>query len=137
MLRDEQIDYVFAALIDDRGDRLAFDVIQAPAKKGEAFRGQIDDRWSNVDAAVKPRLDGVPIAGLDIHQMTGLQRTNMRRYDLLGDRLLLIPADHREDETGRRRRRKHGAHRKSAEEGPPGWLHEPADRDNARCRYRR
>ena len=67
MLRDEQIDYVFATLVDNRGDRLAVDVIQAPAKKGEAFRGQIDDRRGDVDPAVEPRLDGVPIAGLDIH----------------------------------------------------------------------
>src|SRR5262249_3742263 len=137
MLRDEQIDYVFAALIDDRGDGLAVNVIQTPAKKGEAFRGQIDDRRSKVDPAVEPRLDEVTIAGLDLSEMTGLERMNRRRYDFLGYRLLLIPADHCEDEAGRSRRRKHRAHRKSAEEGSPGWLHELADRNNARCRCRR
>jgi hypothetical protein len=43
--------------------------------------------------------------------------------DFSGDRLLLIPADHREDEAGCNCRRKHGAHRKSAEERPTGsWL---------------
>ena len=78
MLGDEQIDHMFATLIDDRGDRLTVDVIQAPAKKRETFRGQIDDWWRHVDAAVKPRLDGMPVASLDIHQMPGLQRTDMR-----------------------------------------------------------
>src|SRR5215469_6299035 len=131
MLRNEQIDHVFATLINDRGNGLAVNVIQAPAKESKAFRGQIHDRRSYVDPAVEPRLDGVPIAGLNIHQMTGLQRTDVRRYNFFGDRLVLIPADDREDETGRSRRGKHGAHCKSAEEGPPGWLHELADRNNA------
>ena len=69
MLRDKQIDHVFSALIDDRGNRFVIDVIEASAKKRKAFRGQIDHWRRNIDPAVEPRFHGVPIAGFDIHQL--------------------------------------------------------------------
>ena len=62
------------------------------AKKRKALCGQIDHRGGDVDSAVEPRLDGVLVAGFDIHQMTGLQRTDMRRNNFVGDRLRLIVA---------------------------------------------
>ena len=43
-LRDEQIDHVLAPPIDDRGHRLAVDVVEPPADQREALRGQVDHR---------------------------------------------------------------------------------------------
>ena len=38
VLRDEQVYHVFTALIDDGGDRLAVDIIEASAQKRKALR---------------------------------------------------------------------------------------------------
>src|SRR5580704_16346909 len=65
-LADEQIDHVLAPVIDDRGHRLAVDVIEPAADQGKTLRGQVDDRRRNVELAVEPRLDGVLIAGFDV-----------------------------------------------------------------------
>src|SRR5262252_157842 len=76
------------------------------------------------------------VAGCYIHQMAGLQRTDMRRNNLVGDRLLLIAADDSQDEARGNRCRKRGAHSKSAEERPPGRFEKATHRDDAR-RWRR
>ena len=44
-LRDEQIDHVFSTLIDDRGHRLAIDVIETAAEERKALRRQVDNGW--------------------------------------------------------------------------------------------
>src|SRR6516165_12769811 len=77
LLGDEQIDYVLAPLIDDRGNRLAVDIVEPAAEQRKALRGQVDDRWRYIDPAVEPRLDGMLVAGRHIHQMARLQRTDM------------------------------------------------------------
>ena len=84
-LGDEQIDDVLAALIDDRSHRLAVDVIEAAAEQRKALRGQVDDRRRDVDLAVEPRLDRMLVAGFHVHQVSGLQRADMRRHDFVGD----------------------------------------------------
>src|SRR5580700_6520597 len=52
-LRDEQIDHVLAAAIDDRRDRLAVDVIEPAADQGKTLRGQVDHRRGNFELAVE------------------------------------------------------------------------------------
>src|SRR5271155_3947288 len=51
-LADEQIDHMLAPAIDDRGHRLAVDVIEPAADQGKALRSQIDDRRRDVELAV-------------------------------------------------------------------------------------
>ena len=63
MARDEQIDDMVAAPIDQRGGGLAVDVVEPAADQREALRGQVDHRRRNVELAVEPRLDVVLVAG--------------------------------------------------------------------------
>src|SRR5580693_8409591 len=120
-LADEQIDHVLAPVIDDRGHRLAVDVIEPAADQGKTLRRQVDDRRGDVELAVEPRLDGVLVAGFDVGQMAGLQRAQMRRHDVAGDLLILVVADHGNDEARGHDGRQRGADSKTAEEIFPGF----------------
>src|SRR5580693_3924481 len=120
-LADEQIDHMLAAAIDDRCHRLAVDVIEPAADQGKTLRGQIDDRRRDVELAVEPRLDGVLVAGFHVGQMPGLQRAQMRRHDVAGDLLILVVADHGNDEARGHDGRQRGADSKTAEEIFPGF----------------
>src|SRR5215468_4831937 len=68
--------------------------------------------------------------------MARLQRTDMCRNNLVGDRLLPIAADDGEDEARGDCCRKRRAHSKSSEERPPGRFEKAAYRGDAR-RWRR
>src|SRR4029077_15885904 len=127
-LRDEEIDHVLAAAIDDRRHRLAVDVIERAADQGESLPGQVDDRRRDVELAVEPRLDGVLVAGFDVGQMSGLQRAQMRRHDVAGDLLILVVMDDGNDETCSHGGRQRGAGGEGAEEILAGRAQGPETR---------
>jgi len=64
--------------------------------------------------------------------MAGLQRTDMRRNNLVGDGLLLIAADDGENKARGDRCRKRGTYSKSAEERSPSRF-EKARRSGSMC----
>ena len=113
---DEQIDHVFAPLVDDRGHRFAGEVIEPAAKQRETFRGEVDYRRPDIDPAVEPRLDGMLVARLHIQQMIGLERAKVRRLQIVSNLLSLIIGNDAEDETCRNRGGQARAERESAEE---------------------
>src|SRR6202051_3011523 len=96
-LGEEQIDNVFAALIDNRRHRLAVDIIEAAAEEPEALRREVDDRRRDVEFTVEPWLDRVLVARFHVYQMPSLERTYVGRHDFVGDGLLLIGAYHGRD----------------------------------------
>src|SRR5256886_17625569 len=53
-LRNEEIDHVFAASIDNRGDGLAVDIVEPSAEQHEALRRQIHDRRRSCELSVEP-----------------------------------------------------------------------------------
>src|SRR5262249_54365615 len=53
-LRNEEIDHVLAASIDDRGDDLALNIVEPSAKQHKAFCRQVHDRRRYIDLAVEP-----------------------------------------------------------------------------------
>src|SRR4051795_11878793 len=58
-LRDEQIDDVHAAPVDQRGDGLAVEIVEPAADQREALRGQVNQRRRDIKTSVEPRLHGV------------------------------------------------------------------------------
>jgi len=75
---------VLVALIDERGDRPAVEIVEPPARQRKARGAEVLDRRCEIDAAVEPRFDGVAILGRDVLQMAGLQRSDMAGNHLLG-----------------------------------------------------
>src|ERR1700728_1371375 len=115
-LGNEEIYDVFAAFIDHRSHRLAINIVEPSAQQGEALRRQIDDRRRDVDLAVEPRFYGVLIAGLDVHQVSGLERANVGRHHFAGDRMFLVVADNGQHQARGERAGEHRAGGKAAEE---------------------
>ena len=113
-LRHEQVDDVLAAAIDHGADGAGIDIIEPAADQGKALRGEVDYRRRDVELAVEPRFHGVLVGGNHVGEMTGLQRTQMRRYDLRLNALDVILTQHDRDQTGRRQGRYCRAHRKAA-----------------------
>ncbi len=135
-LCDEQIDDVLAALVDHRGHRLAIDIVEASAQQRKALRRQVDDRRRHVELAVEPRLDRMLIAGFHVHQVSGLQRADMRRHHFVGDGLVLVAADDGEHQARGQRRGYHRAGGEAAEECPPRRPSELTRRDDLGRRLR-
>ena len=86
---------MLAAFVDDGGDRLAIDVIETATKQRKALGSQVNNWRRDVDLTVEPWLDRVLVARFHVHQVTELQRADMRRDYLVGDRLLLIIGEDR------------------------------------------
>src|SRR6266516_3474334 len=68
-LRNEEIDHVSAASIDNRGDGLAVDIIEPSAEQREALRCQIHDWWCDIDLAVEPRFHRMLVARLYVGEV--------------------------------------------------------------------
>jgi hypothetical protein len=64
------------------------------AKQSKALRGEVDDWRRDVDPAVEPRFDRMLVTRLHVHQVTGLQRADMRGDDLVRHLLILIALEH-------------------------------------------
>src|SRR5439155_13327973 len=78
----KQIDNVLVALVDERGDRAAGEIIEPPAAQREVLGREILDRRRKIDPPVKPRLDRVAVGGADIFEMAGLQGADVSADDL-------------------------------------------------------
>ena len=81
-LRHEQVDDVLAAAIDHGADGAGIDIIEPAADQRKALRDEVDHRRRDIELAVEPRLYRVLVGRNHVGEMTGLQRTQMRRYDL-------------------------------------------------------
>src|SRR5260221_11943709 len=53
-LRNEEIDHVLAASIDNRGDGLAVDIVDPSAEQHEALRCRIHDRRHYIELSFEP-----------------------------------------------------------------------------------
>src|SRR5215204_413692 len=64
--RDEHVNRVLPALVDERSHRPPAEVIETPSDEWKADRGEINDRWSEIELAKKPWLDRVLICGRNV-----------------------------------------------------------------------
>src|ERR1700674_5313028 len=65
----EDVDRMLLALIDERGNGAAGEVIESAAVQRKAERSEGVDLGREVQFAQKPRFDGVLIGGADVKQM--------------------------------------------------------------------
>jgi hypothetical protein len=70
-LRDEEIDHMRAAPIDDRRDGLAVDIVEPSAEQHETLCGQVHDRRRDIDLAVEPRFHRMLVAGAHVGEVVG------------------------------------------------------------------
>src|SRR6202041_256491 len=75
---DEDIHEMFAADIDQSGDRLAVHDVNAAALQRESLIAKILDRRREIQLTVEPGLHGVLIGRDNIGEMPGLQRSQVR-----------------------------------------------------------
>src|SRR5260370_8845715 len=81
-------------LVDKRGDIAMIQIVQTAADQREAFVREVYDRRSEIEFAVEPRLHGVLVGGLNVKQVSGLQRANVIRYDLLSEQIRVLASAH-------------------------------------------
>ena len=80
---------MLSKLINERGHIPVANIVQPPADQRITLIGQIANRRREVELAVKPRLHRVLVRGHNIHQVSGLERSNMARHELLGNQIAL------------------------------------------------
>jgi len=69
---------MLAAGVDEHGYGAALDYVQAAALQRKSFVYKIVDRRSERELAVEPGFYGVLVGGLDVFEMAGLKRAEMR-----------------------------------------------------------
>src|SRR6266567_4651515 len=111
--QNKNVDDVLAARINQRGDILPAENIEAPADQRKTFVREIFHGGNKSELAIEPRLDSVLVGGSNVHEMAGLQGANMRVDDL-----------------GRGEGRRRGAvlearHSKPGNGGNNQWLRQP------------
>src|ERR1700747_2068155 len=89
-LRNEEIDHVFAASIDNRGDGLAVVIVEPSAEQREALGCQIHDRRRYIELAVEPWFHRMLVARLHVGQVVALKRAHVRRHNIAEHPLVLI-----------------------------------------------
>src|SRR6266496_3999476 len=97
-LRDEEIDHMRTAPINDRSDGLAVDVVEPPTEQREALRCQVHDRRCNVHLAIEPWSHRMLVARLHVGEVVTLKRAHMRRRHVAKHPLVLIRSDDGDDE---------------------------------------
>ena len=102
-MRNEEIDHVFAASIDNRGDGLAVDIVEPSAEQHEALRCQVHDRRRYIELAVEPWFHRMLVARLHVGQVVALKRAHVRRHNIAEHPLVLIRSKDRDDEARRHR----------------------------------
>src|SRR6185437_6073220 len=65
--------------------RPAAEIIEPRALEREAKRGEVLDRRGEVELAVEPRLDRVPVGRDHVFEMSGLEGANVPGDDLVGE----------------------------------------------------
>src|SRR6266699_2038311 len=76
-LRDEEIDHMRAAPIDDRSNGLAVKIVEPPAEKREALRRQVHDRRCDIELAVEPWFHRMLVTRLHDGEVVDLKRAHM------------------------------------------------------------
>src|SRR5260370_36454596 len=71
---DEHVDDMFAAAVDQRGNVLAVENVEAAAGQWKTGVGEIFDRRNKSELAIEPRLPRVLVGRGDIGQMNRQQR---------------------------------------------------------------
>src|SRR5260370_10152261 len=94
-LRNEEIDHVLAASIDNRGDGLAVDIFEPSAEQHEALPLQIHDRRRYIELAVEPWFHHMLVARLHVGQVVPLKRAYVCRHNIPKHTLLLIRSHYR------------------------------------------
>ena len=85
-LRDEEIDHMRSAPIDDRSDGSPANIVEPPTDQPEALRRQIHDRRRDIDLAAEPWFHGVLVARLHVGEVLALKRAHMCRDDVAEQR---------------------------------------------------
>jgi hypothetical protein len=75
--RNEQIDNMFIALVDERRYFPTMYVIQPTSDQTEALGREILNRWRESELSVEPRFDRMLIGRGDIEKVSGKQGANM------------------------------------------------------------
>ncbi len=75
---------MFAAAVDQRGNVLAVENVEAAADQWKTVVGEIFDRRNKSELAIEPRLHRVLVGRGDIGQMTGQQRADVGVDDFGG-----------------------------------------------------
>src|SRR5574339_934216 len=74
---DEDVDSIPPPLVDERCYGTSFEIIQPSADQRETDRGEVRDRWREVESSQEPRLLGELIARLDVEQVIGHERADV------------------------------------------------------------
>ena len=105
----EDIDRVLLSLVRQSRDRPSAEVIETAADQRKAGRREIDDWWREIKLAQEPRFHRVLIAGADVEQVIGHERSHVTVDRFFDDRLASRgrrpdghdPADDCHDQRGR------------------------------------
>src|SRR6266516_8200718 len=116
-LRDEEIDYMCAASVDDRSDGLAINIIEPPAEQREALCRQVHDRRCDIDLAVEPWFHRMLVARLHVGEVVSLKRAHVRRHNISEHALVLIRSNDGDDEARCHRRGERRAHYEAFQQG--------------------
>jgi len=81
---------MFSALVDERGDFAAFEVVEAAADQRKAVAREVFDRGRKIELAVEPRFNGVLIGGGHIHQVAGFERAHVVSEDFRRELLVAV-----------------------------------------------
>src|SRR5260370_22751762 len=81
---DEHVDDMFAAAVDQRGNVLAVENVEAAADQLKTVVRGIFDRRNKNELAIEPRLHLVVVGRGDLRQMTGQQRADLGGEDFGG-----------------------------------------------------
>src|ERR1700722_2553189 len=78
---------MFAALVDERCDLVALEIIKASAGQWKAIRGQIFHWRRKIELPVKPGFYSVLIGGRHIHQVACFERADVFGENFAGELL--------------------------------------------------
>lgn len=74
---DEDVNRVLVSFVDECGDGVAIQIIEAAADQREALRGKILNVRREIDFTVEPGLDGVLVTGDDVGEVPGHERADV------------------------------------------------------------
>jgi hypothetical protein len=78
---DEEVDGVLVAVVDERGDGLVVDDIEAATDQRKAVGSKVAHGRGEGKLSRKPRFDGVLVGGDDVHEVLRLERTHVGGFN--------------------------------------------------------
>jgi hypothetical protein len=97
-LRDEEIDHMRVAPIDNRRYGLAVNIVEPPAEQREPLRRQVHNRRCDIKLTVEPWFHRMLVARLHIGEVVALKRAHMRRHNVAKHALVRIRSNDGDDE---------------------------------------